>query len=160
MKKILLALCMALPMLFIGCEQEPIVFEHEKPQFELKENAILLEVIVPAGTSAKDEIYIVGAFNGSDTIHYVNADYLLEKAEKVNSKYGIYLYPEDFVDGKSLADGFLFVSKLQGVERAEQMHVIADVKVGARYDLSIASWGGVADVPEVEHDGYAVFVQD
>ena len=84
MKKILLALCMALPMLFIGCEQEPIVFEHEKPQFELKENAILLEVIVPAGTSAKDEIYIVGAFNGSDTIHYVNADYLLEKAEKVN----------------------------------------------------------------------------
>ncbi|MDY2943599.1 MAG: starch-binding protein [Paludibacteraceae bacterium] len=160
MKKILLALCMALPMLFIGCEQEPIVFEHEKPQFELKENAILLEVIVPAGTSAKDEIYIVGAFNGSDTIHYVNADYLLEKAEKVNSKYGIYLYPEDFADGKSLADGFLFVSKLQGVERAEQMHVIADAQVGARYDLSIAAWGGVADVPEVEHDGYAVFVQD
>ena len=151
---------MILPMLFIGCEQTPIVFEHEKPQFDLKENAILLEVIVPAGTSAKDEIYIVGAFNGNDTIHYVNPDYLLQKAEKVNSKYGIYLYPEDFVDGKSLADGFLFVSKLQGVERAEQMHILADAQVGARYDLSITAWGGVADVPEVEHDGYAVFVRE
>lgn len=64
-----------LPMLFVGCKQEEIVFEHEKPQFELKENAILLEVIVPAGTSAKDQIYMVGAFNGQDTLNYVNADF-------------------------------------------------------------------------------------
>ena len=82
MKKILFAISMILPMLFIGCEQAPIVFEHEKPQFDLKENAILLEVIVPAGTSAKDEIDIVGAFNGNDTIHDVNPDYLLQKAKK------------------------------------------------------------------------------
>lgn len=149
-----------LPMLFVGCKQEEIVFEHEKPQFELKENAILLEVIVPAGTSAKDQIYMVGAFNGQDTLNYVNADFCLQKAEKVDSKYGIYLYPEDFQDGKSLSDGFLFVSKLQGIENPATPHILDNCVVGQRYQISIAAWGGAAQQPEIEHDGYAVFVLD
>ena len=42
-----------------SCDKEEIVFDHELPQFELKENAILLEVIMPQGTSKDDEIYIV-----------------------------------------------------------------------------------------------------
>lgn len=149
-----------LPMLFVGCKQEEIVFEHEKPQFELKENAILLEVIVPAGTSAKDQIYMVGAFNGQDTLNYVNADFCLQKAEKVDSKYGIYLYPEDFKEGKSLSDGFLFVSKLQGIENPATPHILDNCVVGQRYQISIAAWGGAAQQPEIEHDGYAVFVLD
>ena len=159
MKKICLSFIMVLSVLFTGCKKEEIVFEHEKPQFELKDNAILLEVIVPTGTSAKDQIYIVGAFNGQDTVNYVNADYCLQKAEKVDSKYGIYLYPEDFVDGKSLADGFLFVSKLQGIETPATPHVL-DCQVGQRYDISIANWGGVAAQPEIEHDGYVVYTLD
>ncbi len=160
MKKIFLSLMLALPVLFVGCRKEEIVFEHEKPQFELKENAILLEVIVPAGTSAKDQIYMVGAFNGQDTINYVNADFCLQKAEKVDAKYGIYLYPEDFKDGKTLADGFLFVSKLQGIESPATPHILDNCEIGNRYTISIAAWGGAAQQPEIEHDGYAVFVLD
>ncbi|MBO4362508.1 MAG: hypothetical protein J5823_06985, partial [Paludibacteraceae bacterium] len=67
-------------VMLVGCQPEELVFEHEKPQFETKANAILLEVIVPAGTSTKDQIYIVGAFNGLDTLLYENPDYLLTKA--------------------------------------------------------------------------------
>lgn len=160
MKKIFLSLMLLLPMLFVGCKQEEIVFEHEKPQFELKENAILLEVIVPAGTSAKDQIYMIGAFNGQDTLNYVNADFCLQKAEKVDSKYGIYLYPEDFKEGKSLSDGFLFVSKLQGIENPATPHILDNCVVGQRYQISIVAWGGAAQQPEIEHDGYAVFVLD
>ena len=160
MKKIFLSLMLALPMLFVGCRKEEIVFEHEKPQFELKENAILLEVIVPAGTSAKDQIYMVGAFNGQDTVNYVNADFCLQKAEKVDSKYGIYLYPEDFKDGKTLADGFLFVSKLQGIESPATPHILDNCEIGNRYTISITAWGGAAQQPEIEHDGPVVFVLD
>ncbi|MCD8165623.1 MAG: hypothetical protein LUE93_05530 [Bacteroides sp.] len=40
------------------------MFEHEKPQFETKSNAILIEVIVPQTTQYDDEVYILGAFNG------------------------------------------------------------------------------------------------
>ena len=160
MKKIFLSLMLALPVLFVGCRKEEIVFEHEKPQFELKENAILLEVIVPAGTSAKDQIYMVGAFNGQDTINYVNADFCLQKAEKVDAKYGIYLYPEDFKDGKTLADGFLFVSKLQGIEKPAVPHILDNCEIGNRYTISITAWGGAAQQPEIKHDGYAVFVLD
>lgn len=160
MKKIFLHLLLLLPLLMVGCKQEEIVFEHEKPQFETKSNAILLEVIVPTGTSATDELYIVGAFNGQDTTQFKNPDYQLEKAEKIDSKYGIYLYPEDFVDGKTLADGFLFVSKLQGIEKPATPHILEGCEVGQRYQLSLTAWAGAKTTPTIEHDGYVVYVED
>ena len=40
------------------------MFDHELPQFELRSDAILLEVIMPQGTGADEIIYIAGDFNG------------------------------------------------------------------------------------------------
>ena len=145
---------------FPGCRQQELEFEHEKPQFETKANAILLEVIVPAGTSAKDQIYIVGDFNGQDTLLYENPDFILTKAEKNDAKFGIYLYPEDFVEGKSLADGFLFVSKQFGIEKPAVPHVIENAQLGERYTISITRWGGAAVTPEIEHDGHVLYVDN
>lgn len=147
-------------VLFTGCKPEELVFEHEKPQFDTKGNAILLEVIVPAGTSAKDQIYIVGEFNGMDTLHYENPDFILTKAENNDAKFGIYLYPEDFVDGKSLADGFLFVSKQFGIESPAVAHTIAGAQLGERYTISVTRWGGAAVTPAIEHDGYVMYLDN
>ena len=45
----LVLLCVA----FISsCDKEESVFDHELPQFELRSDAILLEVIMPQGTGA------------------------------------------------------------------------------------------------------------
>ena len=44
-------------------EKEEIVFESELPRFELREDRILLEVIVPSTTPVDDKIFIVGSFN-------------------------------------------------------------------------------------------------
>ena len=41
-----------------SCDKEEIVFDHELPQFELRSDAILLEVIMPQGTGADEIIYI------------------------------------------------------------------------------------------------------
>ena len=58
-----LLLCIA--GLMSSCsDTEDIVFDHEKPAFELKADKILLEVIPPSTTNASDDIYIVGACNG------------------------------------------------------------------------------------------------
>ncbi len=149
-----------LTMLFTGCKPEELVFEHEKPQFDTKGNAILLEVIVPAGTSAKDQIYIVGAFNGMDTTQYENPDFILTKAENNDAKFGIYLYPEDFVAGKSLADGFLFVSKQFGIEAPAVAHTIENAQLGERYTISVTRWGGAAVTPAIEHDGYVMYIDN
>lgn len=66
MKKIVYWLFM-LPLfaLLNGCDDtDTIIFDDELPQFEIKANAILLEVIMPKGSAADDEYYIVGDFNG------------------------------------------------------------------------------------------------
>lgn len=163
MKKILnfsLLLVASLALMLTGCKKEEIVFEHEKPQFELKADAILLEVIVPAGTAAKEEIYIVGPFNGMDTTNFENPVFKLDKAEKTDAKFGIYLYPDEFVDGKTLADGFWFVSAKQGIEKGAPMHKIEGAQLGARYDESIVAWAGAKEEPEIEHDGFVVYVVD
>ena len=46
--------CMAL--LLASCQQEQIVFDHEQQQFKVLENAILIELIAPTGTSVDEEI--------------------------------------------------------------------------------------------------------
>ena len=91
----------------------------------------------------------------------------MEKAANNDVKWGIYLYPEDFVNGKTLADGFYFVSKTQGIERTLQnedaLHQIS-AKVGTRTDITVTRWNAYFEEPEdpseVTHDGYAVFVMD
>ncbi len=132
---------MLLPMLFVGCKQEELVFEYENIHFETKANAILLELVVPSSTAPTDEIYVVGEFNDSK----ISPEFLMTKHDDTNIKFGIYLYPEDFVNGKTLADGFTFFNKKQGSEllKNNALHVIENAQVGERYTISFGRWAGL-----------------
>ena len=153
--------------LLTGCKSdEDITFDHERQQFETRADRILLEFIAPFGTTADEEIYITGAFNGEEEA-VGNPQYLLTKAPNSNIKWGIYLDPSTFVGGKSLADGFRFYSKNQGKEFTtagdEALHT-DNPGVGTFTNIWGQRWesyywsGGEA--PEPEHDGFAVYVDD
>lgn len=153
--------------LLTGCKSdEDITFDHERQQFETRADRILLEFIAPFGTTADEEIYITGAFNGEEEA-VGNPQYLLTKAPNNNIKWGIYLDPSTFVGGKSLADGFRFYSKNQGKEFTtagdEALHT-DNPSVGTFTNIWGQRWesyywsGGEA--PEPEHDGFAVYVDD
>ena len=153
--------------LFSSCSsKEDIIFDHEKQQFETRADRILLEFIAPFGTTADEEIYITGAFNGGDEA-VGNPQYLLEKAANTNAKWGIYLDPNTFAGGKTLADGFRFYSKNQGKELTvsgeEAMHT-DNPGIGTFTNVWGQRWesyywsGGEA--PEPAHDGFAVYVDD
>ena len=95
-------------------DKEDIVFDHEQAAFETKADAILMEAIMPASTTAEEDVYIVGAFNGLDDKSVIgNEKYKLTPSEIIAEKRGIYLNPHDFVNGKTLADGYHFVSSAQ-----------------------------------------------
>ncbi len=119
MKKLLMALTALLAVLNWGCKDDgEIVFEHEKPMFELQSDAILLEVIVPLGTPADGyAIYMAGPVTGEDAESVIdNATWKLAPSNN-SHKWGIYVKPSDFASGKTLADGYYFVSATDGVER-------------------------------------------
>lgn len=145
MKKILNRL-LALPLMavaFVGCTNEVLTFEHEKPQFETRADAILLEVILPSSSSANDQFYIVGDFNGGQEAVVGNAEWQLSKASTDVAKWGIYLDPSKFVAGKTLADGFTFYSEAQGQERSARNEPVThtlDVAVGSRTNVWINQW--------------------
>ena len=158
---------LTLTELLTGCKSdEDITFDHERQQFETRADRILLEFIAPFGTTADEEIYITGAFNGEEEA-VGNPQYLLTKAPNNNIKWGIYLDPSTFVGGKSLADGFRFYSKNQGKEFTtagdEALHT-DNPGVGTFTNIWGQRWesyywsGGEA--PEPEHDGFAVYVDD
>lgn len=167
MKSIIKSFVAACSLLGImsGCsEKEEIVFDIEKPQFPTRDNAILLEVIPPIGTKADDQIYIVGEFNGGEEAAVGNIQWLCEKATDVD-KWGIYLLPSDFVGGKTLADGFYFVSQKDGAERTNKnedaLHKL-NVTTGTRTNVMLARWESYftedpVPVP-VDHDGHVVYV--
>ena len=142
MKKILFSILMMLPVFFMGCKQEELVFEYENIHFETRANAILLEVVVPSSTSPTDEIYVVGDFCDNK----ISANNMLIKHEETNIKFGIYLFPEDFVGGKTLADGFRFFNMKQGYEvlRGSDLRTL-DAKVGERYILTLSRWAGLEE---------------
>lgn len=72
-----------------SCDKEEIVFDHELPQFELRSDAILLEVIMPQGTGADEIIYIAGDFNGGQDAAFGDLKWQMEKAANndVNGAY-------------------------------------------------------------------------
>ena len=163
----LLLTLLAFTGLMSSCSsKEDIVFDHERQQFETRADRILLEFIAPFGTTADEEIYITGAFNGEDEA-IGDPQYLLTKAPNSNEKWGIYLNPATFVGGKTLADGFRFYSKNQGKEFTtagdEAVHT-DNPGVGTFTNIWGQRWesyywsGGEA--PEPEHDGFAVYVDD
>lgn len=167
MKKNILSLLLLMPLLALlgSCDsKEEIVFDHELPQFELKQDAILLEVIMPQGTKADEKIYIAGAFNGGEEA-VGQTEWQLEKAADSDVKWGIYLLPATFKGGKTLADGFYFVSDKQGIERTvknEDASHVLNVGVGTRTNVMVSRWASYFEEEpgEVKHDGYVVYVED
>ena len=158
---------LALTGVFSSCKSnDDIVFDHERQQFETRADRILLEYIVPFGTTPKEEIYIIGDFNGGEEA-IGNEAYLLTKAEKSDAKWGVYLDPSTFIGGKTLADGFAFYSKTQGKEytiTGEEAIHFDNPAVGTFTNVWGQRWeayyweGGEA--PEPEHDGFCVYVDD
>ena len=164
MKKIFNWLMLPLMMLLGSCAQEEIVFDHEQPAFETKEGMILLEVIVPSSTKADDVIYISGAFNGGDEAAAENVMWHLEKSTTIDKKWGIYLDPSTFVDGKTLADGYRFISAREGEERTaknEAVNRTENPAPGTRANIYLSYWNLFFYVaPEIEHDGPVLYVDN
>lgn len=159
-----LSLFLLLPMM-VGCQKDDIIFDIEMPRFETRPGYQLLEVIVPQATMPTDKIYITGPFNGGEEA-IGNPLWELEKARDTNGKWGIYLDPKTFVDGKTLADGYTFVSMEQGEERSAQNQPVVHrdaPKVGGRLNVVVEQWadGFLSNDPgDIDHDGYVIYVVD
>ena len=169
MKKInhILGLLAVLLLPFLaGCSKEEIVFDSELPRFELRPGYQLLEVIVPQGTLASDKIYIIGEFNGGmDAVG--DPRWELQKAPDTDVKWGVYLNPADFIDGKTLADGYTFYSVEQGEERSLENQPVKHTEapaLGQRINVIVYRWADYFNKPvdpgEIVHDGYVIYVVD
>lgn len=168
MKKLFKYMAMSvLGMAALACSKnEDIVFDHEKQAFETKENLILVEAILPQATSADDVVYIAGAFNG-DTLACGKPEYQLERSATIPQKWGIYLDPSEFIDGKTLADGFTFYCEAQGWERSPLnkpvVHTL-NISAGQWANVYVDKWEkyfeNETEEPVVEHDGPAIFIQN
>lgn len=153
-----LLLMASMALVMTGCQPEEIIFDHEKAQFEIQPEAILLEVIMPNGTAADELLYITGEFCNGEKIE-------LTKAEKSDKKWGVYLYETDFAEGKTLADGFYFVSAKNGDERTAKGETVThtlDVAYGTRTNVWVASWEAFFKTGNetIEHDGHVIYVLD
>lgn len=149
-----------------SCQPKDLAFDHEQTQFEPMANAILIELIAPVGTAVDDEIYIFGAFNGLDeNTAKNNIEFLMEKAAGSDNKWGIYLFEKDFKGGKTLADGFSFVSRKAGAERDIKGNPVLhklDAKMGSANNVWADRWASYfsGDDAPVVHDGQVIYVQD
>ena len=171
MKKIFSNL-MLLPVLALalaGCAKEPLVFDHEKAAFDLRDGQILIEAILPTATAVDDDIYIAGPFAGDSAAVVGNGSYKLAHSDAVSAKWGIYLDPATFKDGKTLSDGFYFVNVQQGIERSVKnediLHTL-DARTGERYNVYADRWRAFfesssgEDFKLPEHDGVRVYIVD
>ncbi|MBR1381396.1 MAG: hypothetical protein IJ554_02875 [Paludibacteraceae bacterium] len=148
-----------------SCKPKDLVFDHEATQFEPMANAILIELIAPVGTAVDDEIYIFGAFNGLDENTAVGAiEWQMEKAPASDKKWGIYLFPSDFKEGKTLADGFSFVSKKAGGERdikGKPVTHTLTASVGSVNNVWADRWASYfSGDDKILHNGPVVYVLD
>ena len=162
----LMVVLMAAMSLMTSCSgDEDIIFDHERQQFETRADRILLEFIAPYGTAVDEEIYIMGAFNG-DSASMGKEQWKLMKAPGSDIKWGIYLDPSTFVSGKTLADGFRFYSISQGTEftvNGEMANHTDNPGLGTFTNVWGERWESYywsGDGPEIEHDGYVVYVLD
>ena len=169
MKNILRMAMLLLPMLGLlsSCSSdEDIVFDHEKAAFDIQADKVLLEVITPSNTAADEDIYIVGAFNGLDDESVIgNEKWKLTQSQIIQKKRGIYLDPTEFVEGKTLQDGFHFVSSKQRNEVSAlgtEINRTDKYAVGTRSNIYISNWAAYFDsAPEVPtHDGFVVYVEN
>ena len=163
---ILNLLALLLVVFTAGCSKDEIIFDSELPRFELRPGYQLLEVIVPQGTLASDKIYITGEFNGGMEA-VGNPLWELQKAPDTDVKWGIYLNPKDFVEGKTLADGYTFYCVEQGEERSLDNNPVIHreaPEVGGRLNVMVYRWADYFNKPanpdEIVHDGYVIYVLD
>ncbi len=162
---LIVVLLAALTVMTSCSKDEDIVFDHERQQFETRADRILLEFIAPYGTAVDEEIYIMGAFNG-DSASMRKEEWKLMKAPGSDIKWGIYLDPATFVSGKTLADGFRFYSATQGTEftvKGEMANHTDNPGVGTFTNVWGERWESYywsGEGPEIEHDGYVVYVLD
>lgn len=162
---LIVVLLAALTVMTSCSKDEDIVFDHERQQFETRADRILLEFIAPYGTAVDEEIYIMGAFNG-DSASMGKEEWKLMKAPGSDIKWGIYLDPSTFVSGKTLADGFRFYSATQGTEftvKGEMANHTDNPGLGTFTNVWGERWESYywsGDGPEIEHDGYVVYVID
>jgi len=165
--KILWLALLLFPMLLGSCSKnEDIVFDHERQMFEIQEGKILLEVILPSATTAGEEIYISGAFNGGDEAAVGNEAYKLIRTEATSIKRAVYLDPSTFVDGKTLADGFHFVSDKQRQEvdvKGQDKWHYENPGAGTSTNITVDRWAAYYDKPDGggEDDGpYVPYLDD
>ena len=162
---LIVVLLAALTVMTSCSKDEDIVFDHERQQFETRADRILLEFIAPYGTAVDEEIYIMGAFNG-DSASMGKEEWKLMKAPGSDIKWGIYLDPSTFESGKTLADGFRFYSATQGTEftvKGEMANHTDNPGLGTFTNVWGERWESYywsGDGPEIEHDGYVVYVID
>lgn len=168
MKKInIFGLFLLLVTVLSGCKEETITLTSELPQFETRDGLMLLEVIVPYGTGINDQIYIYGDFNGGEDA-IGQPQWLLQRGNPqagVPAKFGIYLNPNDFVNGKSLADGYTFYNIQSGRELSideKPVYHYEAPSLGQRLNVFVDYWEADFTTPEnpddVEHDGYAIYI--
>ncbi len=171
MKRFLTFFILPVLALAVSCVQkEAIEFAHEQPAFQTRNDMILLEVIMPQASASTDEIYIVGEFNGGEAA-IGNPTYLMTHSETITSKWGIYLDPARFKDGKTLADGFTFYNVQQGYERSSRNEEVKHtLNVGAgewanvyadkweKYFLPVNPDEGKIVLPE--HSGVRIYIID
>ncbi len=169
MKNILRMAMLFFPLLGLmgSCSNDDdIVFDHEKAAFEIQADKVLLEVIPPSTTAADEDVYIVGAFNGQDDESVIGNDqWKLTPSEVISQKRGIYLDPKTFVDGKTLADGYHFVSSKQRNEVSAlgaEVNRTENYAVGTRTNIYITNWAAYFDEAPAEptHDGFVVYVDN
>ena len=132
-------------------EDAPLVFDHEQAAFQTLDGQILIEAILPASTAADDAVYICGPFNGEDAA-IGDIDYLLQKSETVDGKWGVYLNPNAFVAGKTLSDGFWFYSQKDRREvttKAEDAVHTLNATAGQRYNVYVDRWASYYDAPAI-----------
>lgn len=164
-------LTVLLPLLGIlgSCSNEDdIVFDREKPAFEIKADRILLETLLPSKTKSDEDVYIVGQFNGlNDSTVIGHDEWKLNLKDTVFGKRGIYLDPTTFVNGKTLADGYHFVSSTQRNEVTALGDTVTRTQspsLGTSTTFIISKWAAYFDPepvnPTITHDGYVVYVDD
>ena len=116
---------------------------------------------MPTGSLVDDEYYIIGDFNGGEEEAFENPEWMLEKAAESNLKWGIYLMPSSFKDGKSLTDGFYLKAKRQGGERSVKNEPVVhtlDVQVGSFTNVWVDRWESYFG--EVVKDSYSIYVNN
>ena len=168
MKKNILWLAALLFPMFLGScsNDEDIIFDHERQLFEIQEGKILLEVILPQATTATEEVYISGEFNGGDDAAVGNEKYKLIRTELSSVKRAIYLDPADFVAGTSLANGFHFVSDKQRQEvdvKGQDKWHFDNPGVSTSTNIFVDRWAAYYDQPsgdDDDDDSYVPYLDD